>query len=186
MQVVEMAPAEGLPPATRKALFDDAVRLTSEAKYLCAGTVEFLVDGEGRHYFIEVRCDGGTTLPNLYPNGSVAISNQQPKRQPLQYQVNPRVQVEHTVTEEVTGIDIVQVRTYIHTRPWWEISLTDTTPPTPITTTSPLSNTARTTPPKKNKTLNSPRSASPRAPRCKTWASPRTRSRRAATQCSAA
>lgn len=50
-----MAPAEGLPPATRKALFDDAVRLTSEAKYLCAGTVEFLVDREGRHYFIEVR-----------------------------------------------------------------------------------------------------------------------------------
>ncbi len=54
-QVVEMAPAEGLPPATRTALFDDAVRLTSAAKYLCAGTVEFLVDKEGRHYFIEVR-----------------------------------------------------------------------------------------------------------------------------------
>lgn len=51
-----MAPAEGLPPTTRQALFDDAVRLTSEAKYLCAGTVEFLVDQEGRHYFIEVRC----------------------------------------------------------------------------------------------------------------------------------
>ena len=76
-KVVEMAPAEGLPPATRKALFEDAVRLTSEAKYLCAGTVEFLVDKQGRHYFIEV---------------------------------NPRVQVEHTVTEEVTGIDIVQTQ----------------------------------------------------------------------------
>ena len=40
-----------------------------------AGTVEFLVDKEGNHYFMEV---------------------------------NPRVQVEHTITEEITGIDIVQ------------------------------------------------------------------------------
>lgn len=74
-KVIETAPAFGLPEATRQALFDDAVRLCANAKYKCAGTVEFLVDKEGRHYFIEV---------------------------------NPRVQVEHTVTEEVTGIDIVQ------------------------------------------------------------------------------
>ncbi|TFJ84262.1 hypothetical protein NSK_004253 [Nannochloropsis salina CCMP1776] len=74
-KVVEMAPAEGLPEATRQALFQDSLRLTGAAKYLCAGTVEFLVDKQGRHFFIEV---------------------------------NPRVQVEHTVTEEVTGIDVVQ------------------------------------------------------------------------------
>lgn len=49
-----MAPAEGIPPAVRQKLFDDAVRLTSEAKYLCAGTVEFLLDRENRYYFIEV------------------------------------------------------------------------------------------------------------------------------------
>ena len=56
-------------------MFSDSVRLLSAAKYKNAGTVEFLVDEQGRHYFIEV---------------------------------NPRVQVEHTVTEEVTGIDVVQ------------------------------------------------------------------------------
>jgi pyruvate carboxylase len=52
--VVETAPAQGLPPVTRAALFEDAKRITSAANYLCAGTVEFLVDKQGRHYFIEV------------------------------------------------------------------------------------------------------------------------------------
>lgn len=74
-KVVELAPAEGLPPATKAAILDDACRLLSAAKYKNAGTVEFLVDKHGKHYFMEV---------------------------------NPRVQVEHTVTEEITGVDIVQ------------------------------------------------------------------------------
>jgi len=74
-KVVEMAPAQHLPQATREALWRDAVTLAKAANYRNAGTVEFLVDPEGRHYFIEV---------------------------------NPRIQVEHTVTEEVTGVDLVQ------------------------------------------------------------------------------
>ena len=76
-KVLETAPAMGLDPKVREAMLGDAVRLTSKAKYRNAGTVEFLVDRHGRHYFIEV---------------------------------NPRIQVEHTVTEEVTGIDIVQTQ----------------------------------------------------------------------------
>lgn len=76
-KVIELAPAEGLNPDTRKQILDDAVRLLKSARYRNAGTVEFLVDKHGKHYFMEV---------------------------------NPRVQVEHTVTEEITGIDIVQVR----------------------------------------------------------------------------
>mmetsp|Transcript_14151 Transcript_14151/g.27488 ORF Transcript_14151/g.27488 Transcript_14151/m.27488 type:complete len:1192 (+) Transcript_14151:68-3643(+) len=74
-KVLETAPAIGLDPAVEKAMIDDAVRLTAAAKYKNAGTVEFLVDKLGRHYFIEV---------------------------------NPRIQVEHTITEEITGIDLVQ------------------------------------------------------------------------------
>lgn len=74
-KVLETAPAVGLPPGTEQAMIDDAVRLTKAAKYLNAGTVEFLVDQKGRHYFIEV---------------------------------NPRIQVEHTITEEITGVDLVQ------------------------------------------------------------------------------
>ena len=74
-KVVECAPAQDLPPKTRESILHDAVTLLKSDNYLNAGTVEFLVDKNGQHYFMEV---------------------------------NPRVQVEHTVTEEVTGIDIVQ------------------------------------------------------------------------------
>jgi biotin carboxylase len=74
-KIIELAPAEDLPEATRSAILNDSVRMLADSKYRNAGTVEFLVDKNGNHYFMEV---------------------------------NPRVQVEHTVTEEITGIDIVQ------------------------------------------------------------------------------
>lgn len=77
-KVVELAPSPRLGGATRDALCQAAVRLMREAGYICAGTVEFLMDAEsGEFFFIEV---------------------------------NPRVQVEHTVTEAVTGIDIVKAQ----------------------------------------------------------------------------
>ena len=76
-KVVEIAPAWNLSPELRKSMQDDALRLVKGAKYLNAGTVEFLVEPDGKYYFIEV---------------------------------NPRIQVEHTVTEQVTGIDIVQAQ----------------------------------------------------------------------------
>ena len=59
----------------RDEICSDAVKIAKEVGYVSAGTLEFLVDSKGNHYFIEM---------------------------------NPRIQVEHTVTEEVTGIDIVQ------------------------------------------------------------------------------
>ncbi len=79
-KVIEIAPAWTLPTELRKTLHEDSLRLMKSAKYKNAGTVEFLVDQQGRHYFIEV---------------------------------NPRIQVEHTVTEEVTGIDVVQTQMLI-------------------------------------------------------------------------
>ncbi len=74
-KVVEMAPARDLDPAVRHRLLADAVRFAETIGYLNAGTVEFLVDANGRHVFIEM---------------------------------NPRIQVEHTVTEEVTDVDLVE------------------------------------------------------------------------------
>lgn len=74
-KVVEVGPAVDLSETVRDSLCKDAIRLAKEVAYLNAGTVEFLVDEQEQHFFIEV---------------------------------NPRIQVEHTVTEQITGIDLVQ------------------------------------------------------------------------------
>ncbi|MEU2896469.1 pyruvate carboxylase [Streptomyces sp. NPDC001273] len=74
-KVIELAPAPNLDPALRDRICADAVRFARQIGYRNAGTVEFLLDRDGNHVFIEM---------------------------------NPRIQVEHTVTEEVTDVDLVQ------------------------------------------------------------------------------
>ncbi|QPP09786.1 pyruvate carboxylase [Streptomyces bathyalis] len=76
-KVVELAPAPHLDPQVREQICKDAVAFARQIGYRNAGTVEFLLDRNGRHVFIEM---------------------------------NPRIQVEHTVTEEVTDIDLVQAQ----------------------------------------------------------------------------
>jgi len=76
-KVVELAPAPNLPEELRQKICADAVAFAKEIGYQCAGTVEFLLDKQGRHVFIEM---------------------------------NPRIQVEHTVTEEITDVDLVQAQ----------------------------------------------------------------------------
>ena len=79
-KVVEIAPAQHLDPELREKICADAVKFCREIGYQCAGTVEFLVDENGNHVFIEM---------------------------------NPRIQVEHTITEEVTGVDLVRAQMHI-------------------------------------------------------------------------
>lgn len=79
-KVIEFTPSLFLSEEKRQEICADAIRLAKSVNYCSAGTIEFLIDKHGNHYFIEM---------------------------------NPRIQVEHTVTELVTGIDIVQAQIQI-------------------------------------------------------------------------
>ena len=81
-KLVEVAPAAGLDNDLRAAILDAAVNLAQSVDYANAGTFEFLVD---------VSDDAET--------GRFAF-----------IETNARLQVEHTVTEQVTGVDIVQAQ----------------------------------------------------------------------------
>ncbi|MCR4944183.1 MAG: pyruvate carboxylase [Clostridium sp.] len=74
-KVIEISPSLVLTDEKRKEICEDAIKIAKQVNYRGAGTLEFLVDKDFNHYFIEM---------------------------------NPRVQVEHTITEMTTGIDIVQ------------------------------------------------------------------------------
>ncbi|MCP9469268.1 MAG: acetyl-CoA carboxylase biotin carboxylase subunit [Nitrospira sp.] len=74
-KLIEIAPSLILTPALREEMGRAAIAIARAVDYDNAGTVEFLLDQEGRFYFIEM---------------------------------NPRLQVEHTVTEQITAIDIVR------------------------------------------------------------------------------
>ena len=76
-KLIEEAPSPALSPAARETIGRLALEAARAAGYQNAGTVEFLVDGEERPYFMEV---------------------------------NARLQVEHPVTEMVTGLDLVRAQ----------------------------------------------------------------------------
>ncbi len=80
-KLVETAPALSVAEDVREALLEAATRLAQAAHYRGLGTIEFLVDA-GRHEAAEF----------------------------VFIEANPRLQVEHTVTEEVTGLDLVRLQ----------------------------------------------------------------------------
>ena len=81
-KLVEIAPAPGLPDGLRQRLVTAATTLAASVRYDNVGTFEFLVDASA-----------------LSPQSSFAF-----------IEANPRLQVEHTVTEEVYGVDLVAIQ----------------------------------------------------------------------------
>jgi acetyl-CoA carboxylase, biotin carboxylase subunit len=74
-KLIEESPAPSLSAETRTGLHKAGLLAAAAVNYSSTGTVEFLVDPEGRFYFIEM---------------------------------NTRIQVEHPVTEMITGIDLIR------------------------------------------------------------------------------
>lgn len=68
-KVVEIAPAPNLDQGIREALFADAIAIARHVGYVNAGTVEFMVDKNGDHFFLEVnpRIQVLTPLPAAPP-----------------------------------------------------------------------------------------------------------------------
>ena len=79
-KVVEETPSVALTPALRARMGEAAVRVANAAGYTGAGTVEFLVEG------------AGDAAPFYF------------------LEVNARLQVEHPITEEVAGVDLVRAQ----------------------------------------------------------------------------
>lgn len=80
-KVIEIAPAPFITEELRSRLTADAIKFAKAIGYTCAGTVEFLVETEG-------------------PRAGEHVF----------IEMNPRIQVEHTVTEEITDVDLVQAQ----------------------------------------------------------------------------
>ena len=79
-KLIEIAPSLVLTPRLRAEMGEAAIAVARAAQFYNTGTIEFLLDQDGKYYFMEM---------------------------------NPRIQVEHTVTEQITAVDIVQSQIWI-------------------------------------------------------------------------
>ncbi|MDM0018472.1 acetyl/propionyl/methylcrotonyl-CoA carboxylase subunit alpha [Variovorax saccharolyticus] len=101
-KVIEEAPSPAVDAELRARMGDAAVKSARAIGYIGAGTMEFLLDGEGRADAGPPQ--GGTTTSG----GSDPRSGGARGPQFYFMEMNTRLQVEHAVTEAITGLDLVE------------------------------------------------------------------------------
>jgi acetyl-CoA carboxylase biotin carboxylase subunit len=74
-KLIEEAPSTAIDENKRERMGESAIKAAEAVEYYSAGTIEFLLDSDGKYYFMEM---------------------------------NTRIQVEHPITEEVTGVDLIK------------------------------------------------------------------------------
>jgi len=105
-KVLEEAPAPGMTEALRRRMGEAAVAAARAVKYVGAGTVEFIVEQRHGEMSSAARPPEGGTAPSggsgRATAGSVGAMNF------FFMEMNTRLQVEHPVTEAITGLDLVE------------------------------------------------------------------------------
>jgi geranyl-CoA carboxylase alpha subunit len=123
-KIIEESPSPAVSPALRAELGRCAVALAQGAGYVGAGTVEFLLDGPGWASTGSARTEGNSaqaapapapaTTPNATPTPNANPVRAEPVEAPSHpsafflMEMNTRLQVEHPVTEMLTGLDLVE------------------------------------------------------------------------------
>jgi acetyl/propionyl-CoA carboxylase alpha subunit len=118
-KVIEESPSPALTPELRARMTESAVAAARAAGYRNAGTIEFLVDVGGSH----------VTRPAAGPATSVGRVLSDPANDTPFYflEMNTRLQVEHPVTEQVTGLDLVRAQLLVangEPLPWTQEQIT--------------------------------------------------------------
>jgi acetyl-CoA carboxylase biotin carboxylase subunit len=94
-KVLEEAPSPGLPASERERILPLVAGVVGRSGYRNAGTVEMLLDADGKAWFMEM---------------------------------NTRLQVEHPVTEEITGVDLVELQLKVAANEPLPLTQADITP----------------------------------------------------------
>ncbi len=109
-KVLEEAPAPGMTQAMRKQMGEAAVAAARAVNYVGAGTVEFIVEQPGDDQFPDGPPLGFSKsgVAKLVPSGGSAAHAVASVGAFFFMEMNTRLQVEHPVTEAITGLDLVE------------------------------------------------------------------------------
>ena len=108
-KVLEEAPAPGMTEAMRKEMGEAAVAAARAVSYVGAGTVEFIVEGLDGSGNTDSRSADRPPFGGTAPSGGSVLREAKSVGVNFYFmEMNTRLQVEHPVTEAITGLDLVE------------------------------------------------------------------------------